>query len=150
MSMPKPTKPPSARTRELALIHMGKAQLGMDEPTYRDMLNALTGKRSAREIGDAGRAKVLEHMLNSGAKLNWNKRWAQKLTDEKQPLVSKIRMLLLRLGNLSDSYADGISRRMYKVDRFEWLQPRQLIGIVTALTKQLDKVRAGAVKKDAA
>lgn len=147
--MPKP-KIISARSKELGMIHIGKAQLGLDDAGYRDMLFALTGKRSASEIGDAGRNKVLEHMVASGAKLNWNKRWAQKLTDDKAPLVKKIRALLLHLGNLSDSYADGISRRMYKVDRFEWLQPRQLIGIVTALTKQLDKVRAGTVKKDAA
>ncbi len=147
--MPKP-KIINARSKELGMIHIGKQQLGLDDAGYRDMLFALTGKRSAAEIGDAGRSKVLEHMVASGAKLNWNKRWAKKLADEKQPLVGKIRALLLHLGNLSDSYADGISRRMYKVDRFEWLAPRQLIGIVTALTKQLDKVRAGAVKKDAA
>lgn len=150
--MPKPIKPKilTARSRELALIHMAKAQLGMDEATYRDMLFALTGKRSASEIGDAGRSKVLEHLVASGARLNWSKRWAQQLTDDKAPLVKKIRALLLHLGNLSDSYADGICRRMYKVDRFEWLQPRQLIGIVTALSKRLEKLRAGDVKKDAA
>lgn len=147
--MPKP-KIITARSKELGMIHIGKAQLGLDDAGYRDMLFALTGKRSASEIGDAGRSKVLEHMVASGAKLNWNKRWAQKLTDEKAPLVKKIRALLLHLGNYTDSYADGIARRMYKVDRFEWLQPRQLIGIVTALSKQLDKVRAGTVKKDAA
>ena len=146
--MPAKPKLTTPRSKELGLIHMGKAQLGMDEPTYRDMLFALTGKRSASEIGDAGRNKVLEHLVASGARLNWNKRWAQKLTDDKAPLVKKIRALLLHLGNLSDGYADGISRRMYKCDRFEWLSPHQLIGIVTALSKQLEKVRAQGVRDE--
>ena len=141
--MPKP-KVLTQRSRELALIHIGQQQLGMDDATYRDMLFALTGKRSAAEIGDRGRAQVLEHMMASGARLKWNRRAAVAQGDAKDPLIRKVRALLLSLGNYGDQYADGIARRMYKVDRFEWCNPQQLRGIVAALSKQLDKVRAGA------
>jgi hypothetical protein len=42
-----------------------------------------------------------------------------------------------------DAYADGIAKRMYKVDRFEWCDKRQLLGVLTALKVKLAKVRAG-------
>lgn len=144
--MPKP-KVLNQRAHEIKLIHIGKSKLSMDDATYRTMLQAQTGKSSSAELDDAGRAQVLMHLIASGAKLHWSRRSAVQAAEAKAPLIKKVRALLIQLGNYTDSYADGIAKRMYKVDRFEWLDPRQLMGIVTALTKQLDKVRAGGVKK---
>ena len=53
-------------------------------------------------------------------------------------------MLLTQLGNYGDNYADGIARRMFKVDRYEWLDSKRLTAVITALNVQLAKVRARA------
>lgn len=140
--MPKPKRPRSDRDHRVMLIKMGQKQLGLADDAYRDMLFALTGKRSSTEMHDAEHARVLDHLINSGARLNWNRRAHMKIAEEKKPLVSKIRMLLLHLGNRSDGYADALAKRMWRVDRCEWCEPRQLIGIVTALSKELARLRA--------
>jgi phage gp16-like protein len=144
--MPKPKRPRSDRDHRVMLIKMGQKQLGLADDAYRDMLFALTGKRSSTEMHDAEHARVLDHLINSGARLKWNRRAHMKIAEEKKPLVGKIRILLLHLGNRSDGYADALAKRMYRVDRFEWCDVRQLIGIVTALSKELARLRAKAAK----
>ncbi len=49
-----------------AAIHVGKAQLGLDEDTYRDLLQLVTGKRSAKDMTPAEREKVLDEMRRRG------------------------------------------------------------------------------------
>ncbi len=144
----KPAKRPqvkrkgSDRDHRIMLIKMGMQQLIWTDAQYRDTLQSLTNKRSATEMNDAEHGRVIEHMLACGAQLKWNKRQHAKIAGEKEPLVKKIRMLLIHLGNRTDGYADALAKRMYKVDRFEWCDVRGLIGIVTALSKELDRIRA--------
>lgn len=145
-SAPKPAK--SQRTREIALIKIAQAQLQLDDAAYRAMLHALTGQSSARDLGDAGRARVLEHLIASGARITWSRRRAARLSDDRAPLVRKVRALLLSLGNAPDAYADALAQRMYRIDRFEWCDPEQLRGIVTALSRRLEKLRAAAEGSD--
>ena len=59
----------SRRRSELAKIHIGAKQLvGDDDDAYRDMLEAVTGKRSAAKLDEDGRREVLEHLVACGAK----------------------------------------------------------------------------------
>jgi phage gp16-like protein len=143
--MPTPAKPQKRpRTdhqHRIMLIKMGQAQLMWDDAQYRAQLYALTGKSSCTEMHAAEHAKVIEHLQASGAQLKWDKRRQQKITAERAPLIAKIRILLMHLGCAPDSYADGIAKRMYRVDRYEWLDPKQLIGIITALSKRVQALR---------
>jgi len=54
------------RLRDLALIHLAKGQLGLDDETYRAMLRATAGVDSAGALDPAGRARVLEHLRSRG------------------------------------------------------------------------------------
>jgi phage gp16-like protein len=54
------------RKNRLAAIHMGKKALGLDDDTYRDMLEHVTGKRSAKDMSDDHLVKVLQHMETLG------------------------------------------------------------------------------------
>jgi phage gp16-like protein len=54
------------RLRDLALIHLGKQQLGLDDDTYRALLENVAGVRSARELDAAGRAAVLARLRGHG------------------------------------------------------------------------------------
>lgn len=50
------------RKRELAAIHVSKAQLGLGDDEYRDLLFAVARVRSASELDWTGRKRVLDHM----------------------------------------------------------------------------------------
>ena len=52
-------KKPS-RNHRLAAIHLGKKELGLDDDTYRDMLEQVTGKRSAKGLNDDELVAVLK------------------------------------------------------------------------------------------
>ena len=54
------------RNRELALIHLGAKEVGLDEDAYRDMLRAVTGHDSAATLDREGRARVIAHLRRSG------------------------------------------------------------------------------------
>lgn len=122
------------RKSELAMIHMAKAKLGLDDDTYRAMLESLTGKTSAADLDFAGRKKVIDHLKASGFKPT-SKPGVRTMrpAKDKQDLIAKIRAQLIAAGNKPDSYADGMAKRMFKVDRYEWCAAEQLHKIVQAL-----------------
>lgn len=55
------------RKRLLARLHMLKAERGLDDDTYRDLLERETGHRSARDLTPGQIAKVLDAITGSGA-----------------------------------------------------------------------------------
>ena len=55
-----------SRNQRIAAIHMGKKQLGLDDDTYRDMLEQVTGKRSAKDMSDDDLVKVIQHLDQLG------------------------------------------------------------------------------------
>jgi len=116
------------RNRDLAKIHVAKKQLGIDDDTYRDMLWTIARVRSAADLDAAGRLAVLDHLQSRGFKPRRKGRSTPAV--DKAALVSKIRA---QLGDRPDAYADGMSRKMFGVERFEWCTPQQLWKIVAAL-----------------
>lgn len=130
------------RNKELALIHIAKTQLGLDDDTYRDLLFNIAGVRSSRELDNKGREQILQHMKTKG----WQKktparaaRGAPKKSNSSiEPLIAKIGALLTEM-QLPWTYAHAIARQMWKRDRLEWCKPDELRGIITALTNRLKK-----------
>lgn len=116
------------RRAELAKIHVAKKQLGLDDETYRDMLWTVARVRSAADLDEAGRRKVLEHLTARGFRTR--RKGRSTPAADKGPLIGKIRALL---GERPDAYADGMARRMFHVERFEWCTADQLRRIVAAL-----------------
>jgi hypothetical protein len=53
---------PDLRRRELARIHCLKAEVGLDDGTYRDMLWTVARVRSAADLDFAGRQRVIAHL----------------------------------------------------------------------------------------
>lgn len=51
---------------QLALIHLAKKQLGMDEDAYRQMLRSVAGASSAAELDSDGLDRVMEHLRSCG------------------------------------------------------------------------------------
>jgi phage gp16-like protein len=49
------------RRSELAKIHIAKAQLGLDDDTYHDILWTLSRVKSSADLDSQGRFKLLAH-----------------------------------------------------------------------------------------
>jgi phage gp16-like protein len=124
---------PDLRKRELAQIHIGKAQLGLDDETYRAMLKAVAGVSSSAELDHAGRRRVLEHMRSRGWKNDRKRVTPPAAIQSKQALMRKI-AAMLHAADRSWAYADGMARHMYQVEKAGWCDVGQLRKIVAALS----------------
>lgn len=120
-----------ARHRELAKIHLAAKQLGFDRTTYEAMLWSIARVRSAKDLDEAGRRAVLEHLKARGFKPKRKGRPAP--ANDRAPLIGKIDALL---GDRPRAYAEGILKHMYgdtAPGRLEWANPEQLRKVVAAL-----------------
>ncbi|MBX8827495.1 regulatory protein GemA, partial [Ochrobactrum sp. SFR4] len=50
----------------LALLHVAKKQLGLDEEDFRDVCERVTGKRSTKDMSEPLRIKLAEHFRQQG------------------------------------------------------------------------------------
>ena len=137
------------RKRELAAIHVAKAQLGLDDETYRLMLWTVARARSAADLDHAGRRAVIEHLRkrgftrpaglqNSGAEVQKSVAPARDhgkkpaVPADRQALVNKIEALLAELA-LPWNYVRAIARKRFGMDQLEWASADQLRRLVAML-----------------
>jgi phage gp16-like protein len=126
--------PPAMRKNMIAKIHVAKTQLGMDEEAYRDLLESVTQKRSCADMDERELHLVLEAMRRVGFKPFFP---ATKDKDVKTQ-VDKIRALWLDLAKAElvpdgEPALLGFVKRQTKVDRLEWLTPKQCNSVIEAL-----------------
>lgn len=135
-----PSDPNPSRNAELAKIHLAKKQLGLDDETYRSMLWTVARVHSAKDLDSAGRRAVLDHLAGRGWKGKPKKSRAARTTPpaDREALVRKVQALM-REANVFSAYVDGMSRRMFQVDRWEWLNPDQLHRLVAALNYHIKR-----------
>lgn len=62
----KPERRSPLTQRQLALLHVAKARLGLDDESYRDLLEDEAGVRSAAELEPAGLSAVMERLARLG------------------------------------------------------------------------------------
>ncbi|MER2557697.1 MAG: regulatory protein GemA [Candidatus Competibacter denitrificans] len=124
----------STRTRDLKLIHIAAKQMAWDENTYRAILERITGKASAAELNAQQRNAVIDEFVRLGWKIKSHKshRKPGAVPEDRQRLVWKIGAYLADAGRVW-AYADGIARRVCKVDSVRFCTPEQLHKIVAAL-----------------
>lgn len=140
------------KKKMMQLVHIGKNKLGLDDATYRDMLWQVTGKRSSKDCTAANLKKMIERMEQHGFTITPAKKHQTKKPDaakSKQALIDKIEALLTD-GGYPWEYAQKLAKHMYKVDALTFCDGRQLRGIITALTKQQQKLAELAAKEAAA
>lgn len=135
------------RQVDLAKIHIAKKQIGMDDETYRAMLGMVAGVNSAGKLDARGRRAVLAHLRNVGFKAGRKKKRYPGCPDfEKYRGTGKDRMLKKIEAYLAEakrpwSYAHGIAKQMFGIERVQWCAPEELRSIIAALEK--DALRHG-------
>ncbi len=121
----------ASRNDRLATIHMGKKALNLDEDTYRDMLESVTGKRSAKDMAMDDLLKVIQHLDQLGfSKRDFGKKPKVKLT--KEALIGKIEAHLAEQ-KLHWNYAVGMAKKMFQKEALEFCTENELWRIVAAL-----------------
>lgn len=132
-------KPKPQRNNQIAQIHIARAQLGLDDDTYRSIIRMMSNGRtdSSAELDYAERTKLLDHFRGRGWK---NSKMATPKAAKKtnQPLVNKVGALLADM-KLPWSYADCIAKQMYKRDRVQWCEAEELRAVIAALVKRQEQ-----------
>lgn len=120
----------------LAKIHIAKSQLGMDDDTYRLVLRTHGGVDSAKELSLVGAAKVLAHMERCGFKVKTGGKDIGKRPKPAKGRAALVRKVEAQLADAGRpwSYVDGMAKRMFKVDKFDWLDAEQIGKIIAALS----------------
>ncbi|KZE34162.1 gp16 family protein [Crenobacter luteus] len=119
----------------LAKIHIAKKELGLDDATYRAMLQSVAGVSSSKDLSDAGVTRVLAHLQRCG----WKPKAAAKVGKKpsvgrgRQALVGKVEALLAE-AKRPWCYAEAMAKRMFGVEKVDWLEPEQLVKLVAALS----------------
>ncbi len=138
------------RLAEIAKIHIGAEAIGIDTKSeaYREMLQTHGGAHSAADLEAAGRHAVLDHLYASGFKpvsrksqgrpKNADRQGAHWRRKSRAAQLEKIEALLT-VGGKSWAYADGIAKRICKVERVTWVPAGSLYKIITALRKQAQR-----------
>lgn len=130
------------RRRELARIHILAGLLGLDRDQYEAMLWSVGRVESSARLDSKGRAQVIAH-LEAHAKtrgLSLRAKPRQRPADGKARLVAKVRALLINATpRRNDAYADGMSKRMFGIEKYTWCDPGQLHKLIAAL--QIDRTR---------
>lgn len=134
MNKPSARRYKDNRQKELAIIHAGKRQLGLDDDIYRDFLSGLTGKRSAGELTQQERLQVIQRMDELGGK---TKHSTKRVTagPDRQPMLKKVYALLYHM-DLPIDYAETTLKNMFgeeAPDKLEWANPTQLHKLISAL-----------------
>lgn len=133
------------RKIQIKAIQANRRQLVLDDGTYRDMLEAQTGKRSAKDLTVAEGAKVLDWMQRSGA---INPKQPNRSGGKRRPvpsasrdaLMGKVHALLTELGRVTGQphglgYADAICKRNGWASAVDFCRDSDLHLVVGALSR---------------
>lgn len=140
------------RSRVLAAIHVLKHKLGLDDELYRDVVQRVAGKRSAAELTDAERSRLLDELRRQSGEQVRRMRdsvpapGAPQVRKEVAGMVAKIGAMLAEAGR-PWTYAQSMARRMFGVQRIEWLTPEQMRRLIAALTYDQKRRRQRAAEE---
>lgn len=127
-----------ATVAQIKIIHVAKAKLGMLDEEYRGLLERVAGVRSAKHLTFRQAGAVIDEFkrLGFGAPVKADYPGRPKAIDsednDRGRMLSKIEALLTEAGR-PWSYADGMAKRICRVDRIAWAKPEGLHKIIAAL-----------------
>jgi len=124
------------RKKDLAQIHALAKKSGMDDDTYRDMLEQMTKKRSAAQLSNTERFRVIQHLRRA---VPQKKSYPNRPNNtDSNAQMGKIEALLAE-AKYPWSYAKSIAKQMYKKEQLEFLSSTELTGVINALIKDAKK-----------
>ncbi|MGH8040395.1 MAG: phage protein GemA/Gp16 family protein [Pseudomonas sp.] len=109
----------------------------MADDTYRELLLRVTGKSSSAAMSSQERDKVIQEMKRLGFSDARKQDGGAVFPGRPDavdgiPMLKKVEALLAAAGR-PWSYATSMAKRMFKVERLEWLKADQLHRLIAAL-----------------
>lgn len=133
-----------SKPRLIQLIHIAKSQLGMDDDTYRNMLQQLTQKDSTKLLTVGQLNRVITHLQGLGFTIK--SKTNPKQVAAKDPQAQKIRALwreLHTLGQVTDPTEKALSayvKRITSIESLAWLNTQQATQVIETLKKWILRV----------
>ena len=140
--------PANARQRLIKLIHVGRRELGMDEPTYRTMLRATGKAESTSAMAVPALMAVLERMKAAGFTIRPKNGDRQMAANPEAKKVRALWLFLHHLGEVRDPSETALAayvKRMVKVDDLRWARGDRVAYLIETLKKWVMRRLPGAV-----
>lgn len=118
-------------SKETALIHVAKNKLGMEDDSYRELLETF-GVKSSKDLSGSQFSEIMECFNRAGFVSSRSLPPGEKQPVSKALLLDKIGAQLASM-KLPWSYADAIALRMFKRRWVRWCTAREMEKIVAAL-----------------
>jgi len=135
-----------ASAKQIQLIHIAKAKLGMDDEAYRALLHDRCRVASSKDLTFGQASRLIDELKRKGGidPRKGRPRNMQTRDRKNYSQVTRARQLekieaLLTVGGKSWSYADALAQRICKVDVIAWVPDHELYKIITALRKQAQR-----------
>jgi Protein of unknown function (DUF1018) len=132
----------TSRNAILGKIHIAKKKLGIEDEDYRAMIANLTeGKTSCKDCSHKELGIIMDALVGLGFKPSKPKVKLSPKAGKTPSQADKIRAMWIDLyqsgvvRNRGDDALQHFVQRLTKVDRVEWLDHRQAVVVITALTK---------------
>ncbi|MFB1078160.1 gp16 family protein [Photobacterium damselae] len=133
--------------KHLQLVQIAKRDLNMDDDIYRDLLQRVTGKRSAKGLSNLKLSKVLDEMKRLGFKPKPRKRLSppssERVQVEEIKVIRAIWITMYKQGfvqdgseNALDSYVRRMTSKLNKgqgIARVTWLNYRYAPMVLESL-----------------
>lgn len=129
------------KQRLIQLIHIARNDLQMDEDTYRQMLQGLTGKASTKGMDATQLNRVMESMKKKGFCIKPAGKSRSGLPLDTHPQSKKLRALWLEMasaGIVRDSSEQALSlwvQRETGISALRWLSNEQASNVIEKLKK---------------
>ncbi|WP_334128259.1 gp16 family protein [Sneathiella sp.] len=131
-----------SRNALIALVHIGKKELGLDDATYRDMLRGITGKESASKMSAAELNQIADEMKRQGFKAKHRRAGKRKMATH--PEARKMRalwMALYDLGIVADPRESALANHARKVtggrsrgvEDIHWIKGQNAYKVIESL-----------------
>lgn len=137
------SRPARIRPRSVAyckgmikLIHVAKSKLALDDETYRDMLQEITGKTSSKDLEAWELERVLAHLESRGFVRTAGPAACKLADDPQSKLIRHLWLKLHGMGevrNPSESALNAFVRNMTGRDHLEWINTTQASNVIEAL-----------------
>ncbi|MBU3952062.1 MAG: regulatory protein GemA [Proteobacteria bacterium] len=117
--------------KKKAVIHIAKAQVGMKEAEYRDLLSSV-GAETSKDLTDKTFDRLMGQFQRLGFKTTSktrSKRNVSNLPHGKKALMKKLEAIILDMG-LTWGYVDAIAKKRFEVETAQWLGPEDLLKLV--------------------
>lgn len=123
--------------KQIALLHVAKKELALDDDTYRAVLARFGGVESAADLGQPGFTAVIKYFTALGFRSTWTQRtYGYRPTMATPPQVDLIRSLWRRFTGGSDEGDVELNKwldRFQKVSSLRFVDNKKAAKVISAL-----------------